>query len=206
MCVDFVRSAKGQLLVKVCLTISTVHPVENVKGLGETKNDLDILIVDEGQESVRQRNRKILEGMRFRFFGPKERSVWLKQSLGSKSSRFLQVFAPRSRGENSLAFLRAATEGADVIIELDDDVFPENSFVDDHVIILQRGSAKGVGSKEAKWYNTLRSLRLRNPYSLNLFPGSPLFNSDKIGRLQVPQIRPPPTRLKHGSLDWASGS
>jgi hypothetical protein len=187
------------MLVKVCLTISTVHPVEYVKRLGDTKNDLDILVIDEGQESVRLRNRKILDGMRFRFFGPKERRAWLRESLGSRSSTFLQVLAPRSRGENSLAFLRAATEGADVIIELDDDVFPEDSFVDDHVSILRHGSMHGVRSRHAKWYNTLRSLKLRNPYRLDLFPrGHPYSAQTRLEDYEFLKLDPRPLSLNMG--------
>ncbi|MGP8070902.1 MAG: hypothetical protein ACLP5V_13545, partial [Candidatus Bathyarchaeia archaeon] len=155
---------------KTVLTISTVNAVENISKL-HNKNEFDLVVVDEGWEKVRRINRERLDGFSYRFFGPRERSAWLRSVTGrSRFKKFLEVVAPRSRGENSLAFLLAFTEGAEYIIELDDDVFPEESFVNDHLTALQRGTTRTVKSREAKWYNTLRSLELENPYGLEVFP------------------------------------
>ena len=155
---------------KTILTISSVNVLENIGKLRDSEHDFELVVVDEGWENVRRMNKERLNGFSYRFFGPKERLAWLKSVAGQSRYKKFDVVAPRSRGENSLAFLLAFTEGADYVIELDDDVFPEKSFIGDHLTALQRGAPREVKSPKAKWYNTLRSLELENPYGLEVFP------------------------------------
>lgn len=151
--------------MNITLVIASINELDNLKYFESTmmrsQNDLKILIIDEGDLKLREKNKKILSSFNHRFYGPKERSEWFKKRFGSHSEKYLSVIPERCHAETSFGFLVAYEEESDVIIELDDDVFPEegHNIIEDHVINLFRESGITVRSKY-RWYNTLENLKL----------------------------------------------
>jgi hypothetical protein len=181
------------------LTISSVNVLENLGKLMQSKNDFELVVVDEGSETVRRMNRRRLNGLSYRFFGPRERLAWVKEVTGRSRYKKFSVVAPRSRGENSLAFALVLSEGADCVVELDDDVLPEESLIREHLAALRAGTTRAVKSPKAKWYNTLRSLELENPYRLEVFPrGHPYAYDARKEDYEIFPVEPEPSVLNMG--------
>ena len=132
--------------------------------------ECEIIVVDEGDGKLRDKNSRLLEELSYRFFGPKEREEWFKQRFGSSYEKYLSVIPVKCHAETSFGFLVAYEEEPDMIIELDDDVFPVegHDLVDLHWKNLSSNDGITVKSK-GKWYNTVENLEL-NKTNVKLFP------------------------------------
>jgi hypothetical protein len=135
------------------------------------KHDAEVIVIDEGDSTIRKVNDEILNDIKHKFYGPIEREKWFKDRFGKNYEKFLEVIPERSHAETSFGFLVAYEEGADVIIELDDDVFPVNGYdlVESHLHNLLNDGGVKVSSK-CKWYNTLENLILSFDDYHKLFP------------------------------------
>jgi hypothetical protein len=186
-------------LEKVVVTIPSINLLKNLARLDGSYADLKIIVVDEGQEEARRGNRRLLSRFTFRFFGPKERVAWMRARLGLRYKKFLHVIAPRSRGEISLAFLAALEDGADVIIQIDDDVVPQPHFINEHLAALDGQTKRTVTCQTGRWYNTLRSLDVVEPYRLKLFPrGHPYAKDARLEDYQYGSVNSEPSVLNMG--------
>lgn len=156
----------------IWLITASIYVLDNLWGF-RVRGDLEdverIIVVDEGDERVRRESLKMLEGLNIEFHGPREREEFFRSRYGSSYKKYLSLIPERSHAETSYGFLLAYEAGADYIIEIDDDVYPEQGYrlVRDHISSLANKGGKGIESP-GRWINTMDFLELR-PY-MNLFP------------------------------------
>lgn len=157
---------------RVYIVTASISVLENIRKFSEY-NDIaneKIIVVDEGDESIRKRNKEILRELNIVFYGPKERAEWFRSRFGESYSKYLSVIPERSHAETSFGFLAAAEDGAEIIIEIDDDVFPykDQKLVKGHLDNL--GDSTGVAMEStSKWINTIDLLELENS-NTKIFP------------------------------------
>ncbi len=161
---------------RVYVVTASIYPLDNLLDLlkNETMQPEKILVIDEGDEKIRDRNREILRELdpgKIFFYGPRERVEWFKGRYGSSYERYLSLIPERSHAETSFGFLVAYEESADIVIEVDDDVFGEENyrFIKDHLDNL--GDSKGVRvSSSSSWVNTIDFLDINQGRSEKIFP------------------------------------
>jgi hypothetical protein len=146
--------------MKPFLVIATINELVNLKGLIEElcTTSTKVIVVDEGDESIRARNERILQKISRAYYGPRERREWFKGRFGNNWEKFLSVIPERAHAETSFGFLVAYEEGADFIIELDDDVFMKG-LIEGHRSNLFEETGETVSSR-SRWYNTLDAIAL----------------------------------------------
>jgi len=160
--------------LKVYLIIASINELLNMaqfrNQLTETDHEIKVVIIDEGEEKLRGKNKHLLRDINYEFYGPKERTLWFKQRFNKKYKTYLSVIPRRCHAETSFGFLIAYEEGAEVVIELDDDVFPVNGndLVQSHLHNIFDNDGVKVNSK-CKWYNTIENLVLNSHYP-RVFP------------------------------------
>ena len=125
------------------------------------KQECKVTVIDEGDSTVRNKNRKLLSNLQHGYYGPSERAEWFKKRFGASYEKSLSVMPERCHAETSFGFLVAYEENPDVIIEIDDDVFPSagHTLVNGHARNLQSNDGKTVNCR-GKWYNTMENLTL----------------------------------------------
>lgn len=157
------NSKKGS--VDVMMVVASINKLVNINEfrsvLKHSKYNFKILVVDEGDESIRKKNEKVLHGLPHTFYGPREREEWFAQRFGSMHKVYSSVIPNRCHAESSFGFLVAYEEEPDFVIELDDDVFPigSHNFVHQHACNLFNHNGVTVYSRN-KWYNTMENLEL----------------------------------------------
>jgi hypothetical protein len=147
---------------KVYVVTASVNELDNLKSFSASLNGrAEVIVIDEGDERLRERNRTALDGLRTRFFGPREREEWFKGRFGDQYDVPLSVIPQRCHAETSFGFLVALEELADFVVELDDDVFPVEGYglLEHHIRNLNESRAVFVSS-DGRWYNTLENLEL----------------------------------------------
>lgn len=155
------------MTLKVYIVIASINELWNIGCINNEDfdyyNNIKIIVIDEGDVSVRRENEKLLENFNVEFYGPKERLEWFKSRFNKLAEKYASVIPKRCHAETSFGFLIAWEEDADVIIEIDDDV----KLLDEYPLIEQRldnlftKSGITVYSK-SKWYNTLENLELND--------------------------------------------
>jgi len=157
---------------KVYVVTASINELTNLSMFKDSlqRHEVKIVVADEGDEIIRKRNRKLLSVLEHEFYGPKERKEWFKQRFGSNYEHYPSVIPERCHAETSFGFLVAWEESADVIIEIDDDVFPAtgSDLVKEHLDNLLKDDGVSVVSRN-HWYNTLNNLALEDA-SQPLFP------------------------------------
>lgn len=145
--------------MKPYLIMATINELSNLKDIVAELEETGtkVIIVDEGNDQMRSANSRILDGLEVAYYGPRERREWFGR-FGSRSEEFGSVIPERAHAETSFGFLIAYEEGADYVIELDDDVFA-SSLVRDHGENLF-GDGGITVSAESRWYNTLEAISL----------------------------------------------
>ncbi|MCS7097520.1 MAG: hypothetical protein NZ922_00840 [Candidatus Methanomethyliaceae archaeon] len=136
------------------LIMATINRLSNLKVNELIKNDVKLIVVDEGDEQIRRENENLLKDIDKKFYGPRERLDWFKARFGSSYERYSSVIPERAHAETSFGFLIAYEEDADFIIELDDDVYINDGFIEAHRANLFNDDGETVYSKH-KWYNTI---------------------------------------------------
>jgi hypothetical protein len=146
--------------MKPYLVIATIHELQNLKELTTELKDTGtkVIVVDEGDEKVRDLNDKILSGTVHSYYGPRERTEWFKRRFGKGFDRYKELIPERAHAETSFGFLVCYEEGADFIVELDDDVFAKG-LMTDHRSNLFESTGETVTSG-SRWYNTLEAVEL----------------------------------------------
>jgi len=126
------------------------------------QHNVTLIVVDEGDLTLRKRNDSILTGLKHEYYGPSERERWFKERFGGSCQKYLEVIPKKCHAETSFGFLVAYEENPDVIIELDDDVLPvrESKLVDWHLENLFNDAGVTVNSR-GEWYNTIENLELK---------------------------------------------
>lgn len=156
--------------MKVYIVISSVNMLTNIKKFESTfiNNDCKVIIIDEGDEHIRKKNRLLLSNLNHEFYGPRERKEWFRHCFDSSYEKYASIIPKRCHAETSFGFLVAYEEKPDLVIELDGDVFPFEGYniIDDHVDNLR--NEKGVTVQSKKWYNTLKNLKLTT--ATKIFP------------------------------------
>ena len=141
------------------IVTASVNEVENLKALSDRADDIKVLVIDEGNEKIRARNVKNLANVPSEHFGPRERERWFKSNFGSVYKKYMSLIPERCHAETSFGFLLAYAEEANIVIEVDDDVYNINNFVEEHTENLTTDNGMTVYAK-GKWYNTLENLVL----------------------------------------------
>lgn len=161
-------------LTRVYVTIASINTLENLRGLldnrnecSENRNDVRIVVIDEGDEALRKHNSKIFSDLpngSYVFYGPKERGHWFKFHFNSDYRQYLSVIPDKCHAETSFGFLVAYEDGASIVIEVDDDVLavPGHDFVEKHIKNLIDSHGVRVHAKN-KWYNSLENLCFNYP-------------------------------------------
>jgi hypothetical protein len=168
---------------RVWLVTASIYVLENIWGF-YARGDLDgvekIIVVDEGDEITRRKSLEMLKGLDIEFHGPREREGFFRSRYGSSHERYLSLVPERSHAETSYGFMLAYEAGADYVIEIDDDVYPENgySLVRDHIASLNPSPGKSVESP-GRWINTV-DLLILDP-QIDLYPrGHPYDPSTRV--------------------------
>jgi hypothetical protein len=160
------------------LVSASISKLENLRQFRfSNQHDFKILVIDEGDLRLRRRNNKILSDVPHEYYGPKERELWFKKRFGGNYRKYLDTIPERCHAQTSFGFLASYEEGADVIIELDDDVFalPDRTeLVDLHLknLIDKKGQTVLANSK---WYNSLENLTFNK---LQIFPRGHPYSRD----------------------------
>ena len=164
--------------MKVYIVVASINELANIVQLLSNKpmsiepDEIKIIVVDEGNTSVRRKNYQLLSNFQCNFYGPKERQQWFKQRFGTSYEKFMSVIPQRCHAETSFGFLVAYEEEADIVIELDDDVFPAtatpSNVVEEHLHQLLIDDGVEVRS-QSKWYNVFENLVLTTSHQ-GLFP------------------------------------
>lgn len=142
------------------ILVPSINEVKSLHTLNTWENNnVKIIIIDEGNEWTRKRNRSHLEKISYEHYGPKERKNWFKSRFGKAYKKYLNVIPKKCHAETSFGLLVAYEEQADIVIEVDDDVYFNNNFVKEHAENITEENSVTVHAKE-KWYNTLENLTL----------------------------------------------
>src|SRR5713101_2948660 len=135
--------------MKTALVIPSIQKLDNLVTFKPElkKYGTRVIVVDEGDN--REENSKILDGLDFSFFGPGERADILGSDIG--------VIPQKCHAETSFGFLQAYREGAEVVVELDDDCGGkrEDNWLSNHVANLGMMRGMYVERTRAGWYNPL---------------------------------------------------
>jgi len=157
------NSKKGS--ADIMIVLASINKLVNISEflpvLKHSKYNCKILVVDEGDGNIRKKNEKILHALPHAFYGPREREEWFAQRFGSMHKVYSSVTPKGCHAETSFGFLVAYEEEPDLVIELDDDVFPieSHNFVHQHACNLFNQDGVTVYSTN-KWYNTMENLKL----------------------------------------------
>ncbi|MEM2354822.1 MAG: hypothetical protein QW734_04345 [Candidatus Bathyarchaeia archaeon] len=148
--------------MQVYVVTASINPLENLcalAGCSSYSDEVKVIVIDEGDESIRKINEKLLSDLPHEYYGPKERAAWFKDRFGQSYQNYLKLIPERCHAEVSFGFLKAYEDGADVILELDDDVELSKGFLEAHVDNLFNEDGVTV-SASGKWYNTIENLNL----------------------------------------------
>ncbi len=147
--------------MKTCVVIASINPLENIKAFESEllDHDCEVIVIDEGNGVIRKENEKLLSSLQHEYYGPIERAEWFKKRFGPSYKDLLSVIPERCHAETSFGFLVAYERKPDIILEVDDDVFPFAShlLVEAHARNLSDNDGVTV-SCSSKWYNTMENL------------------------------------------------
>lgn len=165
--------------MRVYVVTASINTLENIREFEEelSRYDCKVLVIDESNQVLRKANTKLISHLPFEYYGVQERKEWFTSRFGLKYRNYLSVIPNKCHAETSFGFLVAYEEEPDVIIELDDDVFPvkEHNLVDIHTKNLFGDNGVTVHSN-GKWYNSMENLILKN--SINVFPRGHPYDSE----------------------------
>lgn len=149
--------------MKVSIVIASNNELLNVEVFRSKweKHDCSVIVVDEGDKKVREKNKQILSNLSHVFYGPVERENWFRHRFKSSYKRYLSIIPEKCHAETSFGFLVACEEEPDFVIELDDDVLPvlDCDIVRQHARNLFWSDGTTVYCK-GKWYNAIENLKL----------------------------------------------
>jgi len=103
--------------MKVSLVIASVNTLENVKAFEPmlASHDCKVIVIDEGETTVRKENKKLLSNIIHEYYGPRERTEWFKKRFRNAYKNLLSVVPKRCHAETSFGFLVAYEEKPDIL-------------------------------------------------------------------------------------------
>jgi len=159
------------------IVVASINPLVNFNAFQDMleKYQCTVIVVDEGNRKIREKNCQILRNINHEFYGPLEREQWFKENFGSNYQKYVSLIPTRCHAETSFGFLAAFQKQPDLVIELDDDTFPilGQDLVKLHHDNLIKDDGRTVRSL-GRWYNTVDNLVLN--CNMRVFPrGHPYF-------------------------------
>lgn len=159
----------ADMSMKTCVVVASINTLDNMKAfeLELLDHECKVIVIDEGDAIVRKENEKLLSSLQHEYYGPAERTEWFKKRFGSSYTNLLSVIPERCHAETSFGFLVAYEEKPDIILEVDDDVFPfaDHALIDAHTRNLLGNDGVTVDCR-GKWYNTMENLTLTHSMML----------------------------------------
>ncbi|MEM3700060.1 MAG: hypothetical protein QXL57_04235 [Candidatus Bathyarchaeia archaeon] len=147
------------LIYIVTASINQLQNLKTINNVSVNPHEIKILVIDEGNNQIRKENNKLLSHIPHEFYGPIERKQWFKKRFGRAFKKYLNLIPQKCHAETSFGFLKAYEEHATVVLEIDDDVYVSENFLNEHINNLF--SEKGITVKsQVKWYNTTQNLHL----------------------------------------------
>jgi len=150
---------------KICIVIASINELWNMSDISDeiSNQDAKIIVVDEGVESIRSRNKDLLKNLNVEFYGPKERLEWFMERFNEAADSYASVIPERCHAETSFGFLVAWEEKIPTVIEIDDDVkfLGGQLLIEHHLDNLNNYNGVSVYS-DSKWYNTLENIKLND--------------------------------------------
>lgn len=168
--------------MKIYIIIASVNELVNLEAFKPMlmKHDCRVVVIDEGDWKLREKNNGLISEISHVYYGPREREDWFKSHFGSTYQKYLSIIPEKCHAETSFGFLVAYKEAADVIITIDDDVFPVRGydFINNHIDNLLNDNGAMVYSK-GKWYNSMENIELN--IDAKIFPrGHPYQKETRI--------------------------
>ena len=164
--------------LRIDIVTSSIYPLYNLAEFRKRFsdfNEINLNIIDEGDEVVRKINSKLLTNIEHNFYGPKERIEWFKKLFGESYEQYADVIPERCHAETSFGFLIAYDDMPDIVIEIDDDTYPipDYDLIEEHTTNL--GDSPGLRvCSEGRWYNTIDALQVKN--NVILYPRGHPYN------------------------------
>lgn len=164
----------------ISVVVASINKLENIEQIKNVliHNDVELLVIDEGDQHVRKKNSEILTGLNHKYYGPSERKKWFDMRFGGSAQKYQEVIPNQCHAETSFGFLATYEKNPDMILELDDDVFPLN---DNNIINLHSENLFGKTGitidSESKWYNTIENLDISFPFC-SFFPRGHPYSDD----------------------------
>lgn len=133
--------------------------LKNFQKFGHDVSKIEVLFIDEGDESTRKKIKEIFSETDFEFFGPLERENFFKENFGKAWQRYIEVIPKRAHAETSFGMLVALQRRSSMVIEVDDDTLPfqEHDFIGAHRNAVG-GNVKDVVSTSLNFYNVMENL------------------------------------------------
>ncbi|HLC39426.1 MAG TPA: hypothetical protein VJJ76_00930 [archaeon] len=155
---------------EIVFIVPTIRPfgfwkdyLNNFEKFGHSVQSASVLMIDEGDELVRKKNRELFPATGFEFFGPKEREGFFKEHFGDQWQKFATVIPIRNHAETSFGMLAGAARKAKLFFMIDDDTraTEEFDFIGDHSKIIDSDVTEVLAS-DSKWYKTIDSLEVND--------------------------------------------
>lgn len=113
---------------------ASINETKNLKSLqNHEKGEVKVIIIDEGNKKVRLKNDEHIKDVPHEHFGPQEREEWFKKRFGSAYRKYASIIPENCHAETSFGFLLAYEEDAEIVLEIDDDVFVAENFLKEHI-------------------------------------------------------------------------
>jgi len=133
--------------------------LKNFEKFGHDISKIEVLFIDEGDESTRKKIREIFSETNFEFFGPMEREGFFRENFGKNWQKYIEVIPKRAHAETSFGMLVALQRKSDLAIEVDDDTrpFQEHDFIGSHKRFVG-SDVKEVVTSNSGFYNVMENL------------------------------------------------
>ncbi len=171
--------------MKIDILIASISKLKNLVEFSEDifngPHDVRVYVIDEGWEDIREHNVGLFKDLPVEFYGPKERVQWFKERFGKSAEEYSKVIPERCHAETSFGMLCALERNPEMIIEIDDDVFPfEGShLLENHWENLEESNCTFIDS-DCQWYNTLEVVEIEGGLT-DLYPrGHPYAKKTRV--------------------------
>ena len=149
--------------------------LKNFEKYDHNADDADVLMIDEGDELIRKKNKEMFPESNFEFFGPKERENFFRERFGTKWQECASVIPVRNHAETSFGMLLGLERKTKMFLMIDDDTraSSEFDFIGSHMEAIG-SNANELLSSSSKWYNVIDNLILNE--NQKLYPRGFPFN------------------------------
>jgi len=133
--------------------------IKNFENFGHDLSKIEVLFIDEGDETTRKKIKQIFSETNFEFFGPAEREIFFRENFGANWQKYIEVIPKRTHAETSFGMLIALQRKMNLAIEIDDDTLPfqDHDFIGSHRKVVG-SDVKEVTNSSSKFYNVMENL------------------------------------------------